>query len=355
MRRLIMVLGAALLLTAATRPATAQEGREARAAHSDYWIGVMFAPVDEALRAQLQLGEGVSLLAAEIVPDSPAARAGLKKFDVVTGVGGRPLRTIGQLMEAVDAAGDRPLKLDFYRNGKSQTVEVTPTERPRGDVLRRFDLPLPEGRTPPTPEELRDWAEKMRKHLPEGEARRIQEWVERMQRGETMPFRMHVFGPGVVMHQAGGEPLPKGVSVTIKKTGDQPTEIRVERGDERWDLKENELEKLPPDLRGPVGAMLGGGGAHAAVMAVPGAAAGGVVIGTGEPEVKIEIDGKPATPGTIRSFTLPVPQPPHGGPAGPELEALKQQVERLQRQVEELQKSQSGPAKKEPEKKKTKT
>jgi hypothetical protein len=203
---------------------------------------------------------------------------------------------------------------------------------------------------PPDAERLRELAEKMRENLPEGEAKRMQEWLERMQRGEAPPLRMHMFGPGVVMQQIGGGPLPKGVKVQVSRSGDKPAEIHVERGDEKWDVKENELDKLPEDLRGPIGAMLGGG-VHGAVLSTPGGAASAIAIGSGEPGVRIKIDG---VEGAVQPFTIPLPQ---GlvGPAVAELESLKKQVEQLQRQVDELQKQRPATPEKEPDAKKTKS
>lgn len=343
MRQFITILSGAAMAVAAALPLAAQEGAQERRA---LWIGAMCVPVDPALRSQLRLDEGVGLLVAEVVPESPAAQAGLQRFDVVTGLDGRPVGHVGRLMEAVDAAGDEPLKLDLYRAGKPETIEVTPAERPRGDVLRRFNVPFNEGRNPPqSPEEMREWVDKMRQNLPEGEARRIQEWAERMQQGEAMPFRLHFFGPGVVMHQVDGA-LPKGVSVTVRKNGDAPAEVHVERGDEKWDVRGDDLDKLPSELRGPVGVMLGG--RHAAAIASPGAAAAGVVVSSGEPDVKIEIDGKPVPPGTLPRMTIPLPPTPPNVSVDAEIDALKRQVEQLRRQLNEFQKSLPAVPAKEP-------
>lgn len=348
MRRFITVLSLALAAVVAGRPAAAQE-EQGRREHHAVWIGAMCIPVDEALRAQLQLEDGAGLLVAEIVPDSPADKAGLKRFDVVTGADGKPLKHIVDLMKAVEAAGDKELKLDVYRHGKKQSLDVKPVERPRGDVLRRFNLPLEEGRGPgpglaQSPEQLREWVEKMRKNLPEEEAKRMQEWVEQMQRGEAQPFRMKMFGPGVVMHQAPAVPLPKGVKVLVKKSADGPTEIHVERGDEKWDITDKELDKLPADLREPIGAMIRGGGFGTMIVTPEGAAAAQAFSDSGPADVKIEIDGKTVPIPGARPFMIPLPPQAPGAPSAKEFEALKKQVEELQKRLDELNKT-DAPAK----------
>jgi hypothetical protein len=49
------------------------------------------------------------------------------------------------------------------------------------------------------------------------------------------------------------------MSVVISKEGDQPAKIVVKRGDDKWELTEKELNKLPADIRPHVERMLGRG------------------------------------------------------------------------------------------------
>src|SRR5690242_6252990 len=50
-----------------------------------YWIGSLGGPIppEHVLRAQLDLPENTGLLVANVVPNSPAAKAGLKQYDVM--------------------------------------------------------------------------------------------------------------------------------------------------------------------------------------------------------------------------------------------------------------------------------
>lgn len=353
-----------------------------------YWIGAACFPIDDAVRAQLGL-EDEGLVIAAVVPDSPAARAGLKERDVITAIDGDEIDDVPALMAAVEAAQGKTLKVGIVRGGKPQTVEVTPAERPSPEVLRRL-VEQREARRGPQAEAAERNAEQMRRlqeltqqfrqNMPEGEARRMQEWLERMNRGEQGgPFRMHMFGPGVVVAPGAGlmpraGDLPDDVTVTITKSGSKPVTIRVERGDERWDIRENELDRLPAELRGPIGAILGKheAGPAAAAPAVgnvgvvgpantfsvttDGATATGTAIGSGGPvEVRIQVDGVQGGQPVVRTFTLPSSQQPAATkpaietpvakPAGDnaELQTLRKQVEGLQRQLDALQK-QATPA-----------
>ncbi len=63
---------------------------------------------------------------AEVTPDSAAAKVGLKAGDVITKLGDRTISDPADLTAAVrEQAGGATLKLDFSRNGKAQSVDVS--------------------------------------------------------------------------------------------------------------------------------------------------------------------------------------------------------------------------------------
>lgn len=105
---------------------------------SKYMIGVFSEPADEALRAQLDLPEGVGLVLEEVTEDSPAAKAGLQKYDLLIAADGNELRSLDDLIKAVTDAGenDRAMKLQLIRRGKEMTVEVKPVERPGAGEMK---------------------------------------------------------------------------------------------------------------------------------------------------------------------------------------------------------------------------
>jgi regulator of sigma E protease len=65
-----------------------------------------------------------SALVSEVVPDSPAARAGLEPGDLILEYDGRPVTFFFSFAEAVSASGGRPLPLVFARAGELQRVEI---------------------------------------------------------------------------------------------------------------------------------------------------------------------------------------------------------------------------------------
>lgn len=89
-------------------------------------IGVDVAQVDDVLRSHLGLPEGKGLIVTGVGDDSPAAKAGLQKNDVLTAVGGEEIASLEGFRKSLEAAAETPIAIGFIRAGKKQSVEVTP-------------------------------------------------------------------------------------------------------------------------------------------------------------------------------------------------------------------------------------
>jgi membrane-associated protease RseP (regulator of RpoE activity) len=89
------------------------------------WLGVSATEASDALASQLDLQAGVGLLVTYVSTESPAAKAGLQKNDVLVSFEDQSLVHPAQLRKLVRSrkAGDS-VKLGFYRAGKLQTVSV---------------------------------------------------------------------------------------------------------------------------------------------------------------------------------------------------------------------------------------
>jgi len=90
------------------------------------WLGVSTSEVSDALSSQLDLPPGVGLLVTYLAPDSPAAKAGLKRNDVIVRFEDQQLVHPAQLRKLVRVhKEDDVVKLEFYRAGKRQTASVS--------------------------------------------------------------------------------------------------------------------------------------------------------------------------------------------------------------------------------------
>lgn len=107
-----------------------------------YFIGVGVAPVGPALRAQLDIPERQGLVVTNVSPDSPAAKNDLKVNDVILIVSGQPQQNQGTLAELVQKNGDKPLAVEYLREGVRRTVQITPEKH------KMIRLTLTRGREP---------------------------------------------------------------------------------------------------------------------------------------------------------------------------------------------------------------
>jgi membrane-associated protease RseP (regulator of RpoE activity) len=200
-----------------------------------HWLGIHAIPVDEAIRAHLGLDE--RLIVQHVVPESPAAKAGLQQHDILLKFGDVEIHTLENLMQTVSDNKDKEVAVTLLRGGKEQTVQVTPAKRPEGNL----DLTV---EAIPQVQHLegivRGWMGDRGIH-----------W----QPAEKLNLRL--FGPGFV---GAAGPFPKELSVSITKEGDKPAQVVVKRNEDKWEVTEESLDKLPDDVRPHVERVLGRGG-----------------------------------------------------------------------------------------------
>lgn len=90
------------------------------------WLGVTAEETDDVVRSQLPIESGAGLTIHGVTPDSPAAKAGLLKHDILIRFNDQLLMEPRQLSKLVQARkpGDR-VKMTYLRKGKEAKTEVT--------------------------------------------------------------------------------------------------------------------------------------------------------------------------------------------------------------------------------------
>ncbi len=123
MRRCLPVLTLLLLPVPAAwsqSPADAEEEKGT-------YLGVLISPVPEVLYDQLsELPSGQGVVVTHVLPESPAAEAGLRRHDILLKYNGDPIRDGEHFARLIRA--DQPnhkVKLELLRSGRKQTIEVT--------------------------------------------------------------------------------------------------------------------------------------------------------------------------------------------------------------------------------------
>ena len=206
----------------------------------DRWIGVGVAPIPEVLRSHLNVGNGIGVMVDQVVPNSPAANAGLKRHDVLISAGGSAVSNVQDLVNSVaDVTGDGSLELKWIRGGQEMTSNVVPADRPQTMRLGQ--------RRPAVDVDPQDIG-------------RLRDWLGRLEQGGNgnFPGRMRMrTQPG---SSSNSNVFQNSMSVQIHRNGNGPAKINVTKDGDSWELTEDDLGALPAEVRTQVESMLNGGG-----------------------------------------------------------------------------------------------
>jgi len=102
-------------------------------------LGVFVDRPSDVLVEQLSLKKDQGLVVQEVRPDSPAAKAGLKQYDILLEVGGKPIPSeVGEFTRMLgDVKADTPVDLVILRKGKQETIKgvTLPEARPQPRLI----------------------------------------------------------------------------------------------------------------------------------------------------------------------------------------------------------------------------
>ncbi|QEG37631.1 PDZ domain-containing protein [Bythopirellula goksoeyrii] len=213
-----------------------------------YWIGLRGRNVDDpVLRTQLQLAEDMGVVVEDVVADSPAEKADLRKHDIILRANGDIVDSMLVLQDHVSKSQDKPIDLQILRLGKETSVTVTPEVRPDNiEQLSGDDMTVPLG----SPDQA------------------LQRLLQQFGAGGGFPGGIggrRIFGPGMAFNnnRIDLNAMPNGMSISIMRDNDGPAQITVKKGDQTWTLNSDDakaLAELPEGVRKYVEGMLQGQG-----------------------------------------------------------------------------------------------
>jgi serine protease Do len=133
------------------------------------FIGVTLKTVDPDLQRSLSLRTSAGALVQDVTRGSPGARAGLRIYDVIVAVDGRPVRADDELIQIVSSSKPGTIAtLQIVRDGRTLNVPVKLAERPlrkESADAARDERPQPVLRGWPLGMAVRDLDAELRKHL----------------------------------------------------------------------------------------------------------------------------------------------------------------------------------------------
>lgn len=176
------------------------------------WLGISTHPLDPALGEHLEIPEGFGIQVVEVMPDSPADKAGLRGNDILLRFEDQRLISPEHLSLLVRTkkSGEK-IALTLIRKGAEETVEV-PLGEADDTLFGPFDAPSrhPHGypMSPHFGQDPSQWQEQIRRQQDEI-LRQQKEWMERhrqdRQRENPAPPQPGPDGPA-----AKDEPRPEG-------------------------------------------------------------------------------------------------------------------------------------------------
>jgi len=90
------------------------------------WLGVESQEITSEKAKELKLPAERGVLLERIVPDSPAAKAGLKDNDVITEINGQRVEGAAQFRRMIrEIPAGRSVQFTVWRDGKAQSIGVT--------------------------------------------------------------------------------------------------------------------------------------------------------------------------------------------------------------------------------------
>ena len=97
------------------------------------WLGVQTRDIASGQARDLKLGDEYGALVDKVEPESPAAKAGLQKGDVIVEFAGEKVRSVAELTRLVrETPPGRSVEIRVRRNGAKETLSATIESRKNG-------------------------------------------------------------------------------------------------------------------------------------------------------------------------------------------------------------------------------
>lgn len=101
------------------------------------WLGVYIQPITSELAEQFKLKDTEGAIVSDVIEDSPGAKAGIERGDVIVEYNGNKVKDITMLRNMVaNTVPNTEVSIKIIRNGESKTLRVKIVELPQEETLR---------------------------------------------------------------------------------------------------------------------------------------------------------------------------------------------------------------------------
>ena len=110
------------------------------------FLGVQMIDLTPELREHYRVQKDAGVLVSKVVPDSPAAKAGIRVGDIITAVDGNRIDSPEDVARAVrDKKKGDGIRIDYSRGGANVTATANIVERERKEIdLSDLDIQIPD-------------------------------------------------------------------------------------------------------------------------------------------------------------------------------------------------------------------
>jgi membrane-associated protease RseP (regulator of RpoE activity) len=241
-------------------------------APASFWIGVQVTPVPDILLSHFGVNKDKEasgrVVIEQVVTDSPAAKAGLKRGDVILQFAGKEINTLHDLVEQVSEAKETTKPIQIIRDGTKIDLTITPAPRPsetlvvQGNPMFPGRSILPQPLLPPPGMKLGPeiW---IGPRDPQKMMREMEEYFRQMQGGVDGDQLLILPEQDDQLPQSKTSASGKHLSVSSVTGKDGKTKIRVKQvlksGDstEEKDWEVENIDDLPEEIRHEVKGLLG--------------------------------------------------------------------------------------------------
>jgi membrane-associated protease RseP (regulator of RpoE activity) len=110
------------------------------------FLGVQMIDLTPELREHFKVQKDAGVLVSKVVPDSPAAKAGIRVGDIITAIDGSGVDSPGDVTRVVrDKKKGDTVRIEYSRDGVKATGTAGVVERERKEIdLRDLDIQIPD-------------------------------------------------------------------------------------------------------------------------------------------------------------------------------------------------------------------